>query len=186
MLFDGIASPLLYVTNGQLSGVAPFELAGKSSTNVQIVYNGLKSPVVAVPVVPASISIASADSSGGNGAVVLNKDGTLNTASNPAAVGDTVVIYAAYAGPFAGGVTGTDGRTTTSAPYPAPAGAPAVTIGGVAATNIPYFGNAPGLLESVMQINVVIPAGVASSPYNSLVISAGGVSSAGWTTIAVQ
>jgi uncharacterized protein (TIGR03437 family) len=44
----------------------------------------------------------------------------------------------------------------------------------------------PGLLESVVQINVVIPAGVVPSPYNSLVISAGGVSSAGWTTIAVQ
>jgi uncharacterized protein (TIGR03437 family) len=186
VLFDGVASPLLYVANGQLSGVAPFELAGKTSTNVQIAYNGLKSPVVAIPVVPASISIASADSSGGGGAVVLNKDGTLNTASNPASAGDTVVIYAAYAGPFAGGVTGTDGRTTTGAPYPTPAGTPAVTIGGVAATNIPYFGNAPGLLESVMQINVVIPAGVPSSPYNSLVISAGGVSSAGWTTIAVQ
>ena len=86
--------------NGQLSGVAPFELAGKTSTNVQIVYNNLTSPAVAVPVVPASISIASADSSGGNGAVVINyKDGTLNTVSNPASVGDTVVIYASYAEP---------------------------------------------------------------------------------------
>ena len=38
MLFDSVASPLLYVANGQLSGVAPFTLAGKTSTNVQIVY----------------------------------------------------------------------------------------------------------------------------------------------------
>lgn len=186
VMFDGIASPLLYAVNGQLSGVAPFELTGKTSTNVQIVYNGLTSPVVAVPVVASSISIASADGSGGNGAVVLNKDGTLNTVSNPASAGDTVVIYAAYAGPFANGVKGTDGRTTTGAPYPMPAGTPTVSIGGVAATSIPYFGNAPGFLESVMQINVVIPAGVPSSPYNPLVISAGGVSSTGWTTIAVQ
>jgi uncharacterized protein (TIGR03437 family) len=187
VMFDNVPSPLLYVVNGQLSGVAPFELAGKTSTNVQIVYNNLTSPAVAVPVVPASISIASADSSGGNGGVVINnKDGTLNTVSNPASVGDTVVIYASYAGPFANGVKGTDGRTTTGPPYPAPAGTPSVSIGGVPATNIPYFGNAPGLLESVMQINVVIPAGVPSSPYNPLVISAGGVSSTGWTTIAVQ
>jgi uncharacterized protein (TIGR03437 family) len=82
-MFDGVASPLLYVVNGQLSGVAPFELTGKTSTNMQIVYNGLTSPAVAVPVQAASISIASADSSGGNGAVVINKDGTLNTVSNP-------------------------------------------------------------------------------------------------------
>jgi uncharacterized protein (TIGR03437 family) len=186
VMFDGIASPLLYVVNGQLSGVAPFELAGKSSTNVQIVYSGLTSPTVAVPVAASSISIASADSSGGNGAVVINQDGTLNTVSNPASVGDTVVIYASYAGPFANGVTGTDGRSTTGPPYPAPAGTPAVSIGGVQATSIPYFGNAPGFLESVMQINVVIPAGVQPSPYNPLVISAGGATSAGWTSIAVQ
>lgn len=186
VLFDGIAAPLLYVVNGQLSGVAPFELTGKTSTNVQLVYNGLQSPVVAVPVQAASISIASADGTGGNGAVVLNKDGKLNTPSNPASVGDTVVIYASYAGPFANGVTGTDGRTTTGPPYPAPAGTPSVTMGGVPATKIPYFGNAPTLLESVMQINVVIPAGVPSSPYDQLVISAGGVTSPPWTTIAVQ
>jgi uncharacterized protein (TIGR03437 family) len=186
VLFDGVVSPLLYVVNGQLSGVAPFELAGKTSTNVQIVTGTMKSPVVAVPVVPSSISIAGADGSGGNGAVVLNKDGSLNTVSNPASAGDTVVIYAAYAGPFANGVKGTDGRTTIAAPYPAPSGTPTVTIGGVQATSVLYFGNAPGLLESVMQINVVIPAGVPSSPYNSLVISAGGVNSTGWTTIAVQ
>ena len=104
-----------------------------------------------MPVVPAAISIASADGSGGNGAVVLNQDGSLNTVSNPASEGDIVVIYAAYAGPFANGVKGTDGRTTTGPPYPAPAGTPSVTIGGVAATNIPYFSNAPGFLESVIQ-----------------------------------
>lgn len=186
VLFDGLASPLLYVASGQLAGVAPFEIAGKASTNVQIVSNGLTSPAVAVPVVPASITIASADGSGGRGAVVLNKDGSLNTATNPASVGDPVVIYASYAGPFANGVQGTDGRTTAGPPYPAPAGTPSVTIGGVPATNIQYFANAPTLLESVMQINVVIPAGVHSSPYNQLVISAGGVTSPPWTTIAVQ
>ncbi len=185
--FDSVPSPLLYVVSGQLSGVAPFELAGKTSTNVQIVYNNLASPAVAVPVQGSSISIASADSSGGNGAVVINsKDGTLNTVSNPASVGDTVVIYSSYAGPFANGVKGTDGRTTIGPPYPAPAGTPSVSIGGVQATNIPYFGNAPGFLESVMQINVVIPAGVSSSPYNPVVISAGGATSVAWTSIAVK
>jgi len=186
VLFDNVASPLLYVANGQLSGVAPFELTGKSSTNVQIVSNGLTSPTVTVPVQASSISIASADGSGGNGGVIINKDGTLNTISNPASDGDTVVIYASYAGPFANGVTGTDGRTTTAPPYPAPAGPVSVTFGGVPATNIPYFGNAPGYLESVMQINVTIPAGVKPDLYIPVIISAGGATSAPWTTIAVH
>jgi uncharacterized protein (TIGR03437 family) len=134
----------------------------------------------------STISIASADGSGGNGAVIINKDGTPNTVSNPASSGDTAVIYAAYAGPFANGVKGTDGRTTTSAPYSAPAGPVSVTFGGVPATNIPYFANAPGFLESVMQINMTIPSGVTSDLNIPVIISAGGATSPPWTTIAVQ
>lgn len=186
VMFDDIASPLVYADNGQLSGVAPFELAGKTSTNVRIISNGLTSPTVAVPVVAASISVVSADGSGGNQAVVINKDGTLNSTSNPASVGDTVVIYAAYGGAFVNGVIGSDGRTAKGPPYPEPAGPRSVTIGGVPATDIPFFASAPGFLESILQINVVIPEGVTASPYNPLVISAGGVKSKAWTTIAVQ
>jgi uncharacterized protein (TIGR03437 family) len=186
VMFDDIASPLIYVANGQISGVAPFELARKTSTNVRIVSNGLTTPTVAVPVVEASISVVSADGSGGNQAVVINKDGTPNSPTNPASAGDEVVIYAAYGGAFANGITGTDGRTTTGPPYPEPAGSRTVSMGGVAATDIPFFASAPGFLESILQINVVIPAGVPSSPYNALVISAGGVKSTDWTTIAVR
>jgi uncharacterized protein (TIGR03437 family) len=186
VLFDGVPAPLLYVVQGQLSGVAPFALKGKTSSQVQVVYNNVKSPAITVPVVSSSLSIATADGSGGGGGVTINADGTLNSASHPASVGDTIVIYAAYAGPFANGVNGTDGRTTTAAPYPAPSGPVSVTIGGVAATNIPYFGNAPTLLESVMQINVVIPAGVKSGASIPLSIAAGSTTSSGHTTIAVK
>ena len=118
--------------------------------------------------------------------MIINKDGTPNTVSNPASSGDTAVIYAAYAGPFANGVKGTDGRTTNSAPYSAPAGPVSVTFGGVPATNIPYFANAPGFLESVMQINMTIPSGVTSDLNIPVIISAGGATSPPWTTIAVQ
>jgi len=151
-----------------------------------LISNGLMSPVVTVPVEAASISIASADGSGGNGAALFNKDGKRNTISDPASVGDTVVFFASYAGPFANGLKGTDGRTTISAPYPKPNGPVSVTFGGVPATKIEYFGNAPGLLESVMQINLKIPAGVKPGPYVPLVVSAGGATSVPWTTIAIQ
>lgn len=186
VLFDGVASPLIYVDKGQLSGEAPFELTGKVSTNVQVISNGVTSPAVTVPVQAASISIASADGSGGNGGVIFNKDGTLNTTSNPTSVGDTVVIWVAYAGPFANGVTGTDGRTTTAPPYPAPEGPVSVKFGGIPATNIQYFANAPTLLEPVMQINVTIPKGVKPDLHIPVVVSAGSATSAPWTTIAVK
>lgn len=87
---------------------------------------------------------------------------------------------------LANGFTGTDGRTTISPPYPAPAGPVSVTFGGVPATNISYFGNAPGFLESVMQINVTIPHGVTPNLYTPLVISAGGATSPPWITIAIH
>jgi len=186
VLFDNIPAPLLYVANGQLSGEAPFELTGKTSTSVHVISNGLTSPTVTVPVQAASISIASADGSGGNGGVIINPDGALNTAAHPASVGNIVVIYASFAGPFASGFTGTDGRATISAPYPAPAGPVSVTFGGVPATNIPYFANAPGFLEGVLQINVQIPAGVQPGQHVPVVISAGGATSVPWTTIVVQ
>ena len=186
VLFDGVAAPLLYVTRNQLAGVAPFGIKGKTSTNVQLVYNNVKSPVMAIPVSATSLSIASVDGSGGAGGVIINKDGSVNSASNPAAVGDTVIIYAAYAGPFANGVTGTDGRTTTGAPYPAPAGPVSITIGGVAATSIPYFGNAPTLLESVMQINVVIPGGVKAGATIPVTLAAGSATSSAGITIAIR
>ncbi|HTA41778.1 MAG TPA: hypothetical protein VK789_04980 [Bryobacteraceae bacterium] len=186
VLFDSVASPLLYVGNGQLAGVAPFEINGKSSTKVQVVSNGVTSSTIMVPVASSSISIASANGSGGGGGVVINADGTLNSALNPASVGDEIVIYVSYAGLFANGVTGTDGRTTTGSPYPAPAGPLSVTFGGVPATNIPYFGNVPTLLESVMQINAVIPAGAKPGTAIPLVVSAGGASSSGMTTIAIK
>ena len=186
VLFDGVAAPLLYVTQNQLAGVAPFEILGKTSTNVQVVYNTVKSPALAVPVSTASLSIASVDGTGGGGGVIINKDGSINSATNPASVGDEIVIYAAYAGPFANSVTGTDGRTTTGLPYPAPAGPVSVTIGGVQATNVPYFGNVPTLLESVMQINVVIPPGVPAGTGIPLTAAAGKATASGFVTIAVH
>jgi uncharacterized protein (TIGR03437 family) len=184
LTFDGVGAPLLYITKNQLAGVAPFGLAGKSSTTVQLTYNGVKSPPISLPVINSSISINSADSSGGGPGVILNPDLTLNSPSNPAKVGDTVIMYATYAGPLT--VPGTDGRNTIGSPYPAPTGPTSVVFGGVPATNIAYFGNAPTFLESVLQINATIPPGVKPSTRIPVVISAGGATSPATCTIAVK
>jgi uncharacterized protein (TIGR03437 family) len=134
----------------------------------------------------ASLSIASVDGSGGNGGVIINKDGSVNSPQNPASVGDVEVIYVAYGGQFANGVNGTDGRTTTAAPYPAPVGPVSVFMGAVQAPNILYFGNVPTLLESVMQINVAIPPGVGPGLNIPLQVATGDAVSLPLTTIAVK
>ena len=182
--FDGTKAPELYFGANQMGGVVPFNVTGKSSVKVQLTYNGNSSPVITVPVTPASIAILSANASGGGGGAIFNADGTLNSPSNPATAGTPVTIYATYSGPMS--VPGTDGRTTTGAPYPAPQGPFSVTFGDVPATNIAYFGNSPTLLESVIQVNTNIPVNVKQGSYVPVVIGAGGVTSPPWITVAVK
>jgi uncharacterized protein (TIGR03437 family) len=182
VFFDGYASPLLHVSSNKLRGVVPFEIAGRTSTVVQMTYNGVTSPPVTVPVQGSSISIASDCGCGG----ILNQDGTLNTAFNPASVGDTVTIRVSYAGPFANGFTGTTGRTTIGPPYPAPAGPVSVAIGGVPVTDIQSIANEPGSLESIMLVSVTIPPGVQPDLSVPVVVAVGDATSVAWTTIAVS
>src|SRR5262249_46657446 len=72
ILFDGVPAPIICVVNGAVSGLAPFSVTGKSSTNVEIVYKGKKSPAVTIPVVDAIPSIFSADGSGYGNVAGLN------------------------------------------------------------------------------------------------------------------
>jgi len=181
LFFDGHASPLLEVSTNKLRGVVPFEIAGQTSTVVQMTYNGVTSPPVTVQVQGSSISIASDCGCGG----ILNQDGTLNTALNPASVGDTVTIRVSYAGPFAGGFLGTTGRTTIGPPYPAPAGPVSVAIGGVPVTDIQSIASEPGSLESIILVSVTIPPGVQPDLSVPVVVAVGEATSLAFTTIAV-
>lgn len=182
--FDGKPSSLLFVGNGQLAGVVPAAVAGKTSTTVQLISGSLQSPPVTLAVKNANISVLSANASGGGQGAITNVDGTLNSAKNPAARGSIVVIYASYSGPMTPPIT--DGRTTTGPPYPVPAGPLSVSFGGVPATDIKYFGNVPTLLESVVQINVTVPTTVKPDSNIPVTVSAGGATSLPWTTIAVK
>jgi uncharacterized protein (TIGR03437 family) len=183
VLFDDVPSPLLFVTKNQIAGVAPFGLAGKSTTQMKIVYKGVESPAVTMSVKTASVSIVSGDSSGGGTCACLNSNSTLNSKANPARPGDVVVLIVAYGGPM--DIPGTDGRTTFAAPYPKPKGPVTATIGGIAVVDFPYVGNLPGYVESAEQWNIRIPPTAKSGP-NVLQISAGGATSANWTVIWVQ
>ncbi len=59
-------------------------------------------------------------------------------------------------------------------------------MGGMQAPNVQYFGNVPTLLESVMQINVVIPAGVGPGSNIPLQLATADALSLPLTTIAVK
>jgi uncharacterized protein (TIGR03437 family) len=58
-----------------------------------------------------------------------------------------------------------------------------VTIGGKSA-QVLYAGAAPGLVEGVVQINAVVPAGVAANA--AITVTIGGVTSPAGVTVAVR
>ncbi len=154
--FDGIPAPMIYAVKGQIACVVPYEVAGETSTLVQVEYNGIDSVAVSVPVLPAVPAILTSNAQGTGQAVALNSDGTLNSASNPAARGDYVVLFATGEGQRnPGGVTGQPAPA-----YDAPALPVSMTIGGVAA-NLLYAASAPGFV-GLMQINVTIPQSAAA------------------------
>jgi uncharacterized protein (TIGR03437 family) len=86
--FGTVPAPLLFVSAGEIECVVPFEVAGQSTTSVQVLYNGAQSNPVLLPVTGAAIEVLA----------VVNEDFTINSATNPASPGSIVSVYTAGAG----------------------------------------------------------------------------------------
>ncbi|HXA67454.1 MAG TPA: hypothetical protein VNV82_20015 [Bryobacteraceae bacterium] len=163
VLFDGAPAPLYYSVDangfGQVAGFAPFALDGKTQTTVQVVYNNFKTPPVTLFVLDAVPGLYTADASGGGQGSILNQDQSINSSTNPESVGNLIVLYGGGAGQT--NPKGRDGALAGVGGPLAQLKLPVkVFIDGIQATDIPYAGPAPGLVEGVFQINVRIPAGV--------------------------
>jgi len=181
--FDNIAAPILYASAGQINVVVPYAIANETSTSVRVEYLGASSLAVSMPVLPAQPGIFTLNGSGAGPAAVLNQDYSVNSASNPAASGDYIMIYATGQG--ATSPAGVDGLVASAASPGPPPSAVTVQIGGQAAT-VSYAGNAPGLVEGALQVNAVVPANVTPGNAVSLVVAVGGTSSPATATIAVR
>ncbi len=180
VLFDGVAAPFIYAVSGQVSVVVPYEVAGKQQTVVQYIFNGVKSNTVSIPVAASAPGVFAANATGRGPGLVLNSDYSLNTESAPAAGGSVVQILATGGGAVKGGAA--NGALAVGAGEQTLA--VTVTIGGVNAPVI-YAGPAPGLVNGVMQVNAMVPAGLAPGP-QPLLITVGGVRSDAGVTIAVK
>jgi uncharacterized protein (TIGR03437 family) len=187
VLFDGNAVPLTYVSSVQINAIAPVGLAGKTSTIVTVTYQGTTSNTVTVPVQAAAPGIFSADGSGTGGGAILNQDYSLNVRLNPASRGAVIAIYLTGAGVT--NPASVDGAVTVlTPPFPSLTQTVSVTMGGVAvpAPNIVYSGAAPGTVEGLTQIDVVIPSTVTPGPTVPIVVTIGGVSSQTGITVSVN
>jgi endo-1,4-beta-xylanase len=180
VLFDGVPAPIVYALAGQSSVIVPYEVAGKQQTMVQYVFNGVASNTVGLPVAPAAPAIFAADATGAGPGLILNQDNTLNTAKNPAAGGSVIQILATGGGAVAGGaVDGSLASGLGKQMLPVTA-----TVAGKAAT-VTYAGPAPGEVNGVMQVNLILPAGLGSGP-QPVIVMVNGVASQNGITVAMQ
>ncbi len=183
VFFDGFPSPMIYTSSGQTSAIAPYGLAGLTTTTMQVAVDGALSGPVVLPVVSSVPAIFTMDSSGQGQAVAVNfANGQLNSPANPVNRGDYIVFY----------VTG-DGRTDpagrdgwlVSGTLPRTAQQYSATVGGVPAT-VGYAGGAPGFVMGLAQFNVLIPGGAPAGPAVPLEVTVGGVTAPAGVAIAVQ
>jgi adhesin/invasin len=112
-------------------------------------------------------------------AAVLNPDYSLNTPSNPAQVGTTVFAYLTGSGPVSPPAKDGTPAPLTSLVY-AQASSSA-TIGGLPAT-VSFAGLAPGFIGEV-QMNIIVPAGLAPDSYPLAVTIDGQTSNAAPITV---
>ncbi|MGD0131311.1 MAG: SBBP repeat-containing protein [Bryobacteraceae bacterium] len=144
--FDGVPVPLLSVSAQEIDLVAPFELANKSATTVQVQYNNVPSNSVQVAVNASSVQILG----------VFNGDFAANSASNPAAPGSEMILYVAGFGQTS--PPSQDGQINAAPFASIPMGAEILS-----AENNPtmlpvyYAGAAPGLAAGIFQINFGAP-----------------------------
>jgi uncharacterized protein (TIGR03437 family) len=185
VLFDGVPTGLIYTSATQVNAVSPYGLAGATTTQVQVEYQGVLSNAMPVPVQAAHPGLFTVDASGQGGGAILNQDSSLNGSLNLAATGSVVMIYST-----GGGVTTPASVDAAITPAPPPlyllkTSPVAVTIGGIAAT-VSYSGAAPSQIAGLTQINAQVPAGLTPGTKVPVIVTIGTWQSQPGVTMAVK
>ena len=181
-LFNGLPAPVISAQASQIVAIVPYGLAGVkglASAQLTVEYNGQSSTPVAVAVAPAAPAIFTTKPLGQGTPLVLNSDGTLNSAANPAAKGSRISFH--ETGEGIPNTLGVDGRLVT-APSQTPA-QPVIVAVNKLPVNVVYAGTAPGQ-AGMMQVNAQLDPNTPSGAV-ALEIRVGGVSSPA-VTIYVQ
>ena len=169
--FDSFAAPILYAQANQVNVQVPWEIAGQSSTKLQVTYNGAPVASVNVPVEAALPGIL----------FIENSDGSINSPTNPARPGDFIAIYGT-----GGGAMNPPGSTGGIWPL-SPLSyltQPASAMVGSETAQVLYAGSAPTLDTGFFQMNLLLPPDLTAAT-NSLSVTIGGASSAP-VSIAIQ
>jgi uncharacterized protein (TIGR03437 family) len=162
MTVNGIPAPIYSVTAGSspvINAVVPFAVTGSTATIV-VTVGTTKSNAVVVPLAATAPGIFSVPPNGISGGAMRHLDGTLVSATAPAARDEFISVYLT-------------GLGTTSPPVPDGAAAPGspplanitgpvnVYVGGIQTAAPQYAGLAPGF-AGLYQLNIQIPDAVDS------------------------
>jgi uncharacterized protein (TIGR03437 family) len=143
--FDGVPAPVFYAQFGQINVQVPYTVAGNTATHVQALYQGSPSGSLDLLVVDAAPAVFP---------VVVNPDGSTNSAIAPAALGSILTFYGTGEGLTDG--PNVSGQAAAD-PYPRPRLPVTLTVAGFPA-EILYAGSAPGTV-GLLQVNARLPAG---------------------------
>jgi len=148
----GLAAPIIYASNAQLSAVVPFGISGtKAAVSVQ--YLSQAAAQTSVPVADASPALFTADYSGTGQAVATNQDGSRNSPGNPAPQGSLITLYATGLGQTT--PQGVDGVTVTN-PLPTPV-LPVSVMVGTEHGGVLVAAGVPGAIAGTFQLQVQLP-----------------------------
>lgn len=169
VLFEGVAAPVLYASDGRVNTVIPFTMYGYPWVRVQVEYNGALSDVAPLTMSESAPFVFTGldPGTGHPVAIVINQDGSVNSPSKPAAAGSIITLYGSGFGRTT--PEGVDGRLA-AAPLPKPVLPVSATLDGLPATVL-YAGDASGLVEGTVQLNIRLPG---TFYYGGLSVDVGG------------
>jgi uncharacterized protein (TIGR03437 family) len=146
VVMNGVAAKVLSTQDSRVTAVVPAGVSGTYAT-VQVQSGGAGSNSVLVPVGAASPGIFSQDGSGFGQGYIFNQDGTLNSPSHAAGLGERITLYATGIGPF----DLIDGYAQTTTPV-------TVLIDGFYCNGVAAFvGPVSGLPGDVYRLTVYVP-----------------------------
>jgi uncharacterized protein (TIGR03437 family) len=159
--FDGTPARVLYSSPSQVNVLVPDSIAGRTNVAVRVQNADLASDTFTAAVREAAPGLFTLDNSGSGPGAVINEDGTVNSAANPAPRGTIIAIY------------GTGQGTLNNA---------AVRIQGLPAEVVFSGQTAPGLY----QVNARVPAEAFVSNRSPVELQVGSFAAQPGVTIAIR
>ena len=176
VFLNGTAAPLVYVADGQINAQMPVGIPTGQPITMTVTNAGVVSNAVTLNLPPAAPGIFTIN---GTQAIVQNPNGSINSSTSPAHVGDILVAY------LTGGGAVDSGSWITGAPSPnAPASvrAPYTLTVGTEPAQVQYLGLTPGFV-GLYQANFKLPS-LTPGDYPIVVTVAGNASNAATVAVA--